>query len=69
LSDPFILPGDFILAYTKSGICAGQIELIDLSQNYALVLFGDDSLTSIENGFFADREIHLRLNSTYSGME
>jgi hypothetical protein len=69
LGDPLIQPGDFILAYTSTGICAGQIELTDLSQNYALVLFGDDSLTSMEDGFFAAGEIHLRLYSTYTSWE
>jgi C1A family cysteine protease len=69
LGDPLIQPGDFIRAYTSTDVCAGQIELTDLSQNYALVLFGDDSLTSMEDGFFADGEIHLRLYSTYTSWE
>lgn len=60
-NSPMLQSGDMIGAFTSEGICAGFAEVIDSSANMAIVLFGDDSSTSVKDGFSNDEPVNLML--------
>ncbi len=60
-NSPMLQTGDMIGAFTSDGICAGFAEVIDSSANMAIVLFGDDTSTSVKDGFYNDEPVNLML--------
>ncbi|HPE57747.1 MAG TPA: hypothetical protein PK904_15175 [Bacteroidales bacterium] len=58
---PMLQTGDMIGAFTTEGLCAGFAEISDSSTNMAIVLFGDDSSTSVKDGFNNDELVNLIL--------
>ncbi|MBN2011988.1 T9SS type A sorting domain-containing protein [candidate division KSB1 bacterium] len=54
-----IQPGDYIGAFTSSGVCAGWVRWID--QNISLTIDGDNDLTSEIEGFTANELINYRI--------
>jgi C1A family cysteine protease len=46
-----VLVGDEIFALTEGGICSGSVVISDLTQTIALVVFGNDSTSSVITGF------------------
>jgi hypothetical protein len=51
LNETGIMAGDVIGVFTTEGLCAGRIEITDLSQPLSLVVFGKDPYTGIKDGF------------------
>jgi hypothetical protein len=43
--------GDVIGAFTPEGLCAGRIEITNLSSNFAIMAFGNDETTTSKDGF------------------
>jgi PKD repeat protein len=62
-----IEPGDYIGAFTSEGLCAGSL-LADGTQT-ALVVYGDDPLTSRHDGFAAGEKLNLRILKSASNTE
>lgn len=56
LSAAGIQTSDVIGAFTPGGLCAGRVEVLNLSKNIALVAFADDEIT-IENDGFQEGEM------------
>ncbi len=59
--------GDIIGAFTSNGRCAGYLE-INIDDN-VIVLFGDDPLTEIADGFVENEPIHFRIYNAGLGRE
>jgi hypothetical protein len=53
LANSAIKPGDVIGAFTPEGLCAGRIEITNLSSNFAMMTFGNDETTASKDGFEA----------------
>jgi len=56
-----IEPGDEIGAFTGDGICAGGAIIADISQNIPVFVFGNDSTSSIINGFANNETIYFEM--------
>ncbi|MBE0637489.1 MAG: M28 family peptidase [Bacteroidales bacterium] len=61
--------GDYIGVFTPSGLCAGCLEIDDLITNKAMVVFANDSTTSVTDGFMMNESFHFKLYETVSGEE
>ncbi len=64
-----IIPGDVIGAFTPNGLCAGQVEVIQLNQSLALVAFGDDEMTSEKDGFDYSDMLQFKVYRPATGEE
>nr|NQU92751.1 T9SS type A sorting domain-containing protein [Bacteroidota bacterium] len=57
--EPF-MEGDIIGGFGNDlNLCCGMVEITDLMENYALVLFANDSITSVQEGMLLDEMIDL----------
>jgi len=61
--------GDQIGVFTPQGLCAGCLEINDLTANNALVVFANDSITSVVDGFMNNEAFHFKLYEASSGTE
>jgi hypothetical protein len=59
-------PGDYIGAFTRDGICAGITQLIEIDQNTAISLFGDDASTEEKDGFEDGEFLHFKSYNSQS---
>ena len=53
--------GDVIGAFTPEGLCAGRIEITNLSSNFAIMAFGNDETTTIKDGFEAGEMLQFKV--------
>jgi len=53
--------GDIIGAFTEDGICAGMVQIDDISQSVLLQVFGDDQTTFEKDGFDENESINFKL--------
>jgi len=56
-----LMAGDIIGAFTEDGICAGMVQIDDVSQSYLLQVFGDDQTTFEKDGFDENESINFKL--------
>jgi hypothetical protein len=67
---PGITAGDYIGAFTQSGICAGLIQYQEGDNNVALTAFGDDQTTaSLTEGFVPNEFLNFRMYKPSTGEE
>lgn len=52
--------GDWIGAFTESGLCAGASQITATSKPFAITLFGDDPTTPACDGFVENEPIHFK---------
>ena len=52
--------GDIIGAFTPEGLCAGRIEITNLSSNFAIMAFGNDETTTTKDGFEAGEMLQFK---------
>jgi len=55
------MTGDVIGAFTEDGICAGMVQINDVSQSYLLQVFGDDQTTFEKDGFDESEFLNFKL--------
>ena len=53
--------GDIILAFTKDSLCAGISQYAGHPGNLPLIVFGNDTTTSIVDGFITDESINIEI--------
>jgi len=53
--------GDIIGAFTPEGLCAGRIEITNLSSNFAIMAFGNDETTTTKDGFEAGEMLQFKV--------
>jgi len=53
--------GDVIGAFTPEGLCAGRIEITNLTSNFAIMAFGNDETTTTKDGFEAGEMIKFKV--------
>ncbi len=56
-----LMAGDIIGAFTAEGICAGMVQITDVSQSYLLQVFGDDQTTFEKDGFEDYEALNFKL--------
>jgi hypothetical protein len=56
----FCTSGDQIMAFDHTGVSCGSLVVDQPLQTYALVVFGNDSLSDLEDGFQPNAEIYLK---------
>jgi hypothetical protein len=56
-----LMAGDVIGAITEDGICAGMVQIDDVSQSYLLQVFGDDQTTFEKDGFDENESLNFKL--------
>lgn len=61
--------GDQIGVFTPADLCAGCLQIDDLTTNKALVVFANDSLTSAIDGFVNNEPFKFKLFKNSSGKE
>jgi hypothetical protein len=54
-------PSDVIGAFTEEGICAGMVQINDVSKSYLLQVFGDDQTTFEKDGFDESEFLSFKL--------
>jgi len=59
--------GDQLIAYTTEGTAAGILPIIDISQNSTVAIFGNDSLSTITDGFLVGEAIQWKLWQASTG--
>jgi len=59
--DNQIMVGDELCAFTWDGHCSGSVVVSDLTQNFALVVFGNDSTSSCITGFNNNEQMNFGL--------
>jgi hypothetical protein len=60
---------DQIGIFSPQGLCAGYIGIDDLISNKALIVFGNDSITSVIDGFLPSENFLFKLFEASSGQE
>jgi hypothetical protein len=53
--------GDVIGAFTPEGLCAGRIEITNLSSNFAIMAFRNDETTTTKDGFEAGEMLQFKV--------
>jgi hypothetical protein len=53
--------GDVIGTFTPEGLCAGRIEITNLSSNFAIMAFGNDETTTTKDGFEAGEMLQFKV--------
>jgi hypothetical protein len=53
--------GDVIGAFTPEGLCAGRIEITNLSSNFAIMAFGNDETTTTKDGFESGEMLQFKV--------
>ncbi len=56
-----LMTGDVIGAFTEDGICAGMVQINDVSESYLLQVFGDDQTTLEKDGFDESEFLNFKL--------
>jgi len=69
LSEFKLTNGDYLGGFTSTGICAALMQIGSSDQNHCLTLFGDDPLTSSQDGFIEGEPITIRLFHAATGKE
>ena len=69
LTESGILPGDVIGAFYADGLCAGQVEVNQISNGLALVAFGNDEITPEKEGFEYGEMLQFKLYRPSTGKE
>lgn len=61
--------GDQIGVFTPGGLCAGVLEIDEMVSNKALVVFANDSVTPLVDGFLQSEHFSFKLYEASSGEE
>jgi hypothetical protein len=64
-----LMVGDVIGAFTGEGVCAGLVQVDDLSQNILLQVFGDDPTTFEKEGYSENERMKFKLYRPQSNQE